>query len=200
MKQPYIIIMAGGVGSRFWPLSRTPHPKQFLDILGTGKTMIQQTYERFLPLTNPKNIYVVTNQIYVELVKKQLPDLSDNQILAEPVARNTAPCIAYASYKIAKLDPGAVTVVTPSDHIIQKEEEFRAVINQAVLSAHKEPALVTLGIKPRRPDTGYGYIRFMDKDKRKTIRKVKTFTEKPVKEIAETFFKSGDFLWNSGMF
>ena len=194
MKQPYIIIMAGGVGSRFWPLSRTPHPKQFLDILGTGKTMIQQTYERFLPLTNPKNIYVVTNQIYVELVKKQLPDLSDNQILAEPVARNTAPCIAYASYKIAKLDPGAVTVVTPSDHIIQKEEEFRAVINQAVLSAHKEPALVTLGIKPRRPDTGYGYIQFMDKDKRKTIRKVKTFTEKPVKEIAETFFKSGDFL------
>ena len=195
--------MAGGIGARFWPMSRTSQPKQFIDILGTGETLIQQTVNRFLKICPVENIYVVTNEIYKEQVKEQLPDLSYEQILCEPARRNTAPCIAYANYKILDKNPDAKIVVAPSDHIILKEDVFVEVINSALEAVTENDWLLTLGITPSRPDTGYGYIQFNEahpykNDKR--IRKVKTFTEKPNLEIAKSFLESGDFLWNSGIF
>jgi mannose-1-phosphate guanylyltransferase len=199
-KSYYAIIMAGGIGSRFWPISRTSHPKQFIDILGTGKTLIQNTYDRFLKICPKENIYIVTNEIYADLVKKQLPDIGDNQILTEPVMRNTAPCIAYGSFKIESLDPNAAIVVAPSDHLILDEAAFVSSIEKSLKVASENNCLITLGIKPSRPDTGYGYIQYTDKSLKNDFYKVKTFTEKPTLEIAKTFIQSGDFLWNAGIF
>jgi mannose-1-phosphate guanylyltransferase len=199
-KNYYAIIMAGGIGSRFWPISRTAHPKQFIDILGTGKTLIQNTYDRFLKVCPKENIYVVTNEIYTGLVKQQLPDMADHQILTEPVMRNTAPCIAYGSFKIESLNPDAAIVVAPSDHLILDEAAFVEAIEKSLKAAAENNCLVTLGIKPSRPDTGYGYIQFTDKTVNEEFHKVKTFTEKPTLEIAKTFLQSGDFLWNAGIF
>ena len=195
--------MAGGIGARFWPMSKTSHPKQFIDILGTGKTLLQQTFERLLKICPKENIYIVTNEIYKEMVLNQLEGISENQVLCEPMRRNTAPAIAYAAYKIKEKNPDANLVVAPSDHIILKEDIFTDVILSAINAASKNDWLLTLGITPSRPDTGYGYIQYCDTmpfpdDKR--IKKVKTFTEKPNLELAMTFLLSGDFLWNSGIF
>jgi len=197
----YVIIMAGGIGSRFWPYSRNNKPKQFLDILGTGSTLIQMTYERFWDICPPENIFVVTNQDYFDLVKEQLPELSDDQILTEPMRRNTAPCIAYATYKIQKLNPEARIVVTPSDHAIVNEKKFKDSIDTA-LDACQYDWLMTLGIKPHRPETQYGYIQYQPQkvEGYDQLKKVKTFTEKPGPDLAAKFIESGDFVWNSGIF
>ena len=203
MKNQYCIIMAGGVGTRFWPMSTTGHPKQFLDILGTGRTLIQQTFDRFKELCPAQNIYVVTSDSYLNLVAEQLPELPKENILTEPSRRNTAPCIAYASYKIHKLNPKAITVVAPSDHLITKEDTFVKAIKSCFAKAKHEDCLVTLGIKPSRPDTGYGYIQFVNspvEEKDKRMYKVKTFTEKPDLPTAKFFIETGEFLWNSGIF
>ncbi len=192
--------MAGGIGSRFWPISRTSYPKQFIDILGTGKTLIQSTFDRFLKIVPKENIYIVTNEIYVELVKEQLPEIGAQQILAEPIMRNTAPCIAYASHKISKLNPDAAFVVAPSDHLILNPEGFVADITRSLETATNNNCLITLGIKPSRADTGYGYIQYTTDSIENDFHKVKTFTEKPNTELARTFIQSGDFLWNAGIF
>jgi mannose-1-phosphate guanylyltransferase len=199
----YCIIMAGGIGARFWPMSKTSRPKQFIDILGTGRTLIQQTFDRFLAVCPKENIYIVTNDIYKEQVMEQLSGITENQVLCEPMRRNTAPAIAYAAYKISKINPNANLVVAPSDHIILKEEMFTNVILSGLNAASSNDWLLTLGITPSRPDTGYGYIQFSEskpfgEDER--IKKVKTFTEKPNLDLAKTFLESGDFLWNSGIF
>ena len=199
-KNYYAIIMAGGIGSRFWPISRTSNPKQFIDILGTGKTLIQNTYERFLKVCPKENIYIVTNEIYSNLVKEQLPGIGDSQILTEPVMRNTAPCIAYGSFKIESMNPEAAIVVAPSDHLILDEAAFITAIEKSLEAASEQECLITLGIKPSRPDTGYGYIQYTDHSLLNEFHKVKTFTEKPTLEIAKTFIQSGDFLWNAGIF
>jgi mannose-1-phosphate guanylyltransferase len=199
-KNNYAIIMAGGVGSRFWPASRSTYPKQFLDILGTGKSLLQQTYDRFLKAFLPENIFIVTNIAYLPLVKQQLPNMPEDRILGEPTAKNTAACIAYASAKIHKLNTHAACIVAPSDHLILDENKFLDYVEQALNYAHKSPSLVTLGIRPSRPDTGYGYIQYLDETNNNEIFKVKTFTEKPSLEIAQTFIDSGDFLWNAGIF
>jgi mannose-1-phosphate guanylyltransferase len=195
--------MAGGVGTRFWPMSRVSNPKQFIDVLGVGKTLIQLTFERLIKICPPENVFVVTNAIYKDIVLKQLPAISEGQVLCEPAMRNTAPCIAYANYKISEINPEALVVVAPSDHIIMNEKEFVKDINTALNAASKNDCLLTLGIKPSRPDTGYGYIQYMEKSISEAIpevKKVKTFTEKPNLEIAKSFLASGDFLWNSGIF
>lgn len=193
--------MAGGVGARFWPMSKTARPKQFIDILGTGETLIQTTFNRFKKICPVENIYVVTSEDYRALVQQQLSELSNDQILGEPMRRNTAPCIAYANYKIMNKNPEANIVVAPSDHIILKEENFTEAIKLGLEATAKNDWLLTLGIKPTRPDTGYGYIQFNhDSTFDKRIAKVKTFTEKPQLDLAISFLKSGDFLWNSGIF
>lgn len=194
----YVVLMAGGVGVRFWPYSRNSKPKQFLDVLGTGKTLIQSTIERFLPLCPIENIFVVTHEEHAALVKQQLPQLNMNQILAEPMRKNTAACIAYASYKIQQLNKNAVIVVTPSDHLILKENEFLEVLKKAVDQAKADDKLITLGIKPTRPETGYGYIQYHTE--KSFAKKVKTFTEKPELSLAKKFLESGDFVWNAGIF
>lgn len=193
----YCIIMAGGIGARFWPQSRQNRPKQFLDILGTGKSFIRQTYERFAKSVPAENFLVVTNRKYRSLVSEHLPELHDGQILCEPVGRNTAPCIAYAAYTLAAKDPDASMIVTPSDHLILNEEDFRGIIGECLGFAEAHDALMTVGIKPTRPDTGYGYIQVSDT---KPISKVKCFTEKPDLELAQTFLQCGEFFWNSGIF
>ncbi len=199
LDKPYIVIMAGGIGSRFWPYSRHERPKQFLDILGTGRTLLQMTFDRFLNLTDADKFYVVTNKKYEHLVREQLPELPESHILTEPLRRNTAACIAYASYKIAKKNPEARIVVTPADHLILKEMNFIQKINLALKSAEIDNHLITIGIKPNRPETGYGYIQYIV-DEKAEAKKVKTFTEKPNSKLAKTFVDSGDFVWNSGMF
>jgi mannose-1-phosphate guanylyltransferase len=199
-KNYYAIIMAGGIGSRFWPISRTSYPKQFIDILGTGKTLIQNTYDRFIKICPPENIYIVTNENYADLVKEQLPGIADHQILTEPVMRNTAPCVAYGSYKIESMNEDAIVVVAPSDHLILNEQAFIDSINNSLNTAAEHDCLITLGIKPSRPDTGYGYIQYTDQLLNNDFHKVKTFTEKPTLEIAKSFLQSGDFLWNAGIF
>jgi mannose-1-phosphate guanylyltransferase len=202
-KHHYCVIMAGGVGARFWPLSRTSHPKQFIDILGTGETLIRQTFNRFARILPAENIYIVTNEIYFDLVMRQIPEMRPDQVLLEPSRRNTAPCIAYANYRIMQRDPEAKIVVAPSDHIIMKEEIFLENIKTALEAASGNDWLLTLGIRPSRPDTGYGYIQFLEGNVYSDdphLRKVKTFTEKPNLELAVTFLKCGDFLWNSGIF
>jgi mannose-1-phosphate guanylyltransferase len=203
MTNNYCIIMAGGVGSRFWPMSRTAHPKQFIDILGTGSSLIQQTYQRFEGICPAENVYVVTHELYKDQILEQLPELKEEQVLLEPSRRNTAPCIAYAAYKILQKNPNAKLIVAPSDHLILKEEVFRQKIMTALKAAEENDWLITLGIRPSRPDTGYGYIQFdrMSDDKRyQGLFKVKTFTEKPSHDLAVTFIESGEFLWNSGIF
>ncbi|MFW6352632.1 MAG: mannose-1-phosphate guanylyltransferase [Bacteroidota bacterium] len=203
-KNNYAVIMAGGVGERFWPMSRVSRPKQFIDILGTGKTFIQQTYERFLKVCEKENIYILTNKIYLDLVLEQLDGIKKEQVLLEPARKNTAPCIAYAAYKIRELNPDARMVVAPSDHLILKEDIFTDIINSALDAAGDMENFYTLGIKPSRPDTGYGYIQYVtgedEYEQSDLLRKVKTFTEKPDEHWARSFLASGDFLWNSGIF
>lgn len=197
----YCVIMAGGVGSRFWPLSRTNKPKQFLDILGTGKSLIQQTYERFTKIIPRENILIVSHQDYKDLIFEQLPDIEPNNVLLEPMRKNTAVCIAYANFKILKQNPNANIIVAPSDHLIMREEEFLDVINKGLEFVTNTNALLTIGIKPSRPETGYGYIQVNgEKCTGNSIRKVKTFTEKPNLEMAKLFYESGEFFWNSGIF
>lgn len=195
--------MAGGIGSRFWPLSRTSMPKQFLDIMGTGKTLLQQTVERFLKVCLKENIFIVSNLEYGDIIKDQLPDFTDFQIMLEPMRKNTAPCIAYANYRIKQVNPGANIIVAPSDHLILDKGEFIRVIKQGLNFTEGTNALLTLGIKPSRPETGYGYIQgtkgIVDKNV-PDLMKVKTFTEKPDYEMAKVFLRSGDFYWNSGIF
>ena len=203
MNNNYCIIMAGGVGSRFWPLSRKAKPKQFLDITGTGKTLIQQTYQRFAKIIPPENFLIVTNTNYKHLVMEQLPQLKEEQVLTEPLRRNTAPCVAYATYKIKAKNPRANFVVAPSDHLIIKEEEFVRQIEKGIEFAKSKNALLTLGIKPCRPETGYGYIQVKNKEEFNSLDnlyKVKTFVEKPDAEMAQVFIDSGEFFWNSGIF
>jgi mannose-1-phosphate guanylyltransferase len=202
-KDYYCVIMAGGVGARFWPLSRNSRPKQFIDIHGTGETLIQQTFRRLTAICPPENIFVVTHAQYFDQVIEQLPAIVPAHVLCEPMRRNTAPCIAYAAYKINKLNPNASIVVAPSDHIILKEAEFTQTLLCALKAATQNDWLLTLGITPSRPDTGYGYIQFDDAHTYQPdckVRKVKTFTEKPNHELAESFLQSGDFLWNAGIF
>lgn len=196
------VIMAGGIGSRFWPMSVPERPKQFLDVLGIGKSLIQLTYERLLLIAPKENIFIVTNEVYVNLVKEQLPDLTDNQILTEPERKNTAPCIAYAAAKIYSINKKANLVIAPSDHLILQESKFKRIINIALKNTEQNDKLVTLGIKPTRPDTGYGYIQFFQEGDRigGEIKKVKQFTEKPNSELAKIFLTSGDYYWNSGIF
>lgn len=190
--------MAGGTGTRFWPFSREKKPKQFLDVLGTGKSLLQLTVERFSLQVPRENILIVSNEIYEEIIFEQLPDFNKDQVLSEPIKRNTAPCIAYAAYKIRQKDPNAVMVISPSDHMIFGDEKFKNVITNAVNAASNSEKLITLGIQPTRPETGYGYIQFHDSDE--MVKSVKTFTEKPELKIAEKFIESGDFVWNAGIF
>lgn len=202
-KNFYAVIMAGGIGERFWPMSRRSRPKQFIDILGTGRSLLQQTYDRFLDVCRPENIFITTNIQFQELIREQLPNLDPQQIICEPTRKNTAPCIAYAAYKIHALNPDATLVVAPSDHIILKEESFSRTIRSALHIAAQKDWLFTLGIKPSRPDTGYGYIQYVNGEifaNQPDLKKVKTFTEKPGLEMAVSFLESGDFLWNSGIF
>lgn len=199
-KNHYVAILAGGIGSRFWPKSRAAFPKQFIDILQTGKTLIQQTYERFAHFIPLDNIYVITSKEYVSLVKKQLPDMNENNILAEPSRKNTAPCVAYISYKLLEKNPAAQLIIAPSDHIVMEPEAFQQAALNGLKFANHMHALVTLGIKPTYPNTGYGYIQHEPLPVADQIYKVKTFTEKPNLELAKTFLASGDFLWNAGVF
>ena len=199
-KHHYVAIMAGGIGSRFWPMSRTAYPKQFLDVLNTGKTLIQWTYERYIQFIPLENIYIVTSEEYVSIVEKQLPNLPKENILAEPSKKNTAPCIAYISFKLAQIDPKATFIVAPSDHLILEQENFQKIVEKALDFVANINALATLGIKPSNPNTGYGYIQYEGLEVSNGVYKVKTFTEKPTHEIAESFLASGDFLWNAGIF
>ena len=200
----YCIIMAGGVGSRFWPLSRSVRPKQFLDILGTGKSLLRQTFERFSQIIPVENILVVTSSGYGNLAREQIPELPGKNILLEPLRRNTAPCIAYASYRIRRRNPSAKVVVAPSDHLIIKEGKFLKVVEKGLDFVGREKALLTLGITPERPETGYGYIQVNSEPGNvsidKSIRPVKTFTEKPDLKMARIFQESGEFYWNAGIF
>lgn len=198
-KNYYAIIMAGGVGSRFWPVSTTEFPKQFHDMLGAGETLIQKTFSRLSKLIPLENILVLTNERYKELVLQQLPLVQENQVLLEPAMRNTAPCILYASLKIQKQNPDAVMVVAPSDHWIEDEIEFSNNLQNCFDFCQKENALMTLGIQPTFPNTGFGYIEF-DKSDGNQIKKVSQFREKPDYETAKSFLESGNFLWNGGIF
>lgn len=195
----YCVIMCGGIGSRFWPASRSNRPKQFLDFMGTGRTLLQMTFDRILPLVSAERIIIVTNADYAPLIAKQLPDVKSENILLEPARRNTAPCIAWAAHHISALDPEASMVVMPSDHLITRERVFLDALERGFDFVESNDALLTLGIKPSRPETGYGYIQ-RGKQACNGINQVKTFTEKPNIELAKVFLESGEFLWNSGVF
>lgn len=202
MDERYVIIMAGGIGSRFWPLSRREKPKQFLDIVGSGETLIQQTFRRFKKTCPEKNIYIVTSYEHKDIVVEQL-GIDPANVLTEPFRRNTAPCLAYGTFRILRENPDAVIAVTPADHLIIKEEEFCRVISESMDFVSKNDVLLTLGIKPDRPETGYGYIQADLKRPvagYQNLMKVKTFTEKPDIDLARKFLQSGDFYWNSGIF
>ena len=202
--------MAGGVGSRFWPLSTPEYPKQFIDILGCGHTLIQLTVDRFKGICPMSNFWVVTNAKYVDIVKEQIPGIPENHILAEPAARNTAPCIAWACWSIKKEDPTANVVVTPADAVVMNPEEFRRVISNALAFTDNRNAIVTIGIKPSRPETGYGYVEIVESSELSVesssqvdngeIRRVQEFKEKPDHETAEQYLKAGNYLWNAGIF
>ena len=202
----YCVIMAGGIGSRFWPKSRTQCPKQFLDILGVGRTLLQQTFDRFAKICDPANIFVVTGENYAELVAKQLPEIGQDNILTEPLRRNTAPCIAYASYKIMSRNPNANIVVSPADHYVADERGFEETVNRGLRFAKfNTGALLTIGIIPTRPETGYGYIQIDSRSGENPldvneVTKIKLFTEKPDLEMAEMFLQSREFFWNAGIF
>lgn len=195
----HVVIMAGGIGSRFWPLSTPEYPKQFIDILGCGRTLIQLTVDRFKDICSDKNFWVVTNEKYVDIVKEQIPIIPESHILAEPVARNTAPCIAWACWRIHQEDAEANIVVTPSDAVVMNPMEFKRVINNALRFTEDKTAIVTIGIKPNRPETGYGYVEASEKviD---DIHQVVAFKEKPNKETAEAYLADGNYLWNAGIF
>ncbi|MEP6616468.1 MAG: sugar phosphate nucleotidyltransferase [Ginsengibacter sp.] len=199
-KNNYVAIMAGGIGSRFWPMSRAGFPKQFLDILNQGRTLIQATYDRFAQYILPENIYVVTTSQYESIVSKQLPELPLSNILCEPSRKNTAPCVAYISYKLQQLNPKSNLICAPADHLILDDIAFRKVSLEALDFTEKHNALLTLGVTPTYPNTGYGYIQYEGQSVTDNIFKVKTFTEKPDLELAKTFLASGDFLWNAGIF
>jgi len=198
MENNYCIIMAGGIGSRFWPFSRNNRPKQFLDFFGTGRSLLQMTFDRFRQVMPAENILIVSNVIYKDLILEQLPEIKENQVLLEPNRRNTAPCIAYAVNRIKSITNKANIVVAPSDHLILKENDFLETIKTGIDFIEKNNSLLTLGIKPSRPETGYGYIQIAEGDT--ALRKVKTFTEKPNAELAQIFFETGEFFWNSGIF
>ncbi len=199
-KHHYVAIMAGGIGSRFWPMSRNNFPKQFLDILGTGKTLIQETFSRYQKFIQKENIYVITAEEYVPILQQQLPHLLPENILAEPSRKNTAPCITYAAFKIHQKDPKAVMIATPADNLILQTSEFITTLKKALSFVEHINALVTIGVKPAYPNTGYGYIQYESAEAAPEIYKVKTFTEKPNTELAKAFIASGDFLWNAGIF
>jgi Mannose-1-phosphate guanylyltransferase len=199
MKDNFCVIMGGGIGSRFWPFSRETYPKQFLDFFGVGRSLLQMTVDRFSKVIPMENIYVVTNEIYSDLVKEQLPLFNDRQILLEPKRRNTAPCIAYAAYHIKKRNPNANIVVAPSDHLILKENEFLTAIKEGLEFIKNNNALLTLGIKPSRPEIGYGYLQCSD-NMIGEFSKLKSFTEKPNLDLAKVLMESGEFFWNSGIF
>lgn len=192
--------MAGGVGSRFWPISRQSKPKQFLDILGTGKTFLRATYERFLPIIPPENFLVVTNAAYKSLVMEQIPELAESQVLCEPIGRNTAPAIAYAAFRLNAVDPEAEMIVTPSDHMILDAGIFRGLISEGLSYLKGCDAMMTIGVTPTSPNTGYGYIQADRPSCGAGVAKVKTFTEKPDAATARAFVESGEFFWNSGIF
>ena len=196
----YVAIMAGGIGSRFWPMSRTSYPKQFLDILNTGRTLIQSTHDRFKKFIPLENIYIVTSEEYVEIVRDQLPEIPAKNIVAEPSRKNTAPCIAYISYKLQQLNEKGTLICAPADHIILDDTAFTKVCLEALSFVKAHKALITLGIKPTHPNTGYGYIQFEQQPASDNVYKVKTFTEKPNADLAKTFVSSGEFLWNAGIF
>ena len=195
----YCVIMAGGIGSRFWPYSRKNKPKQFLDFFGTGDTLLQLTYNRYSKIVPKENIVVITTAQYEELVKDQLPTFGENRILLEPTRRNTAPCIAWAAAKVKEVNPEANMIVAPADHLILKEDEFIKAISNGLDFVAQSSQLLTLGIKPNRPETGYGYIQIAD-EKQGEFYKVKTFVEKPQLEFAQIFVESNEFYWNSGIF
>lgn len=195
----HVVIMAGGIGSRFWPLSTPEYPKQFIDILGVGRTLIQLTYDRLCGIAEPHNIWVVTNAKYVDIIRLQLPDIPAENILAEPAARNTAPCIAWACWSIRQKDSNANVVVTPADAIVMNPMEFQRVISNALCYTASNNAIVTIGIKPNRPETGYGYVQ-ASTEIQGEICKVTAFKEKPDLETAKQYLSSGNYLWNAGIF
>ncbi len=195
----YCVIMCGGVGSRFWPYSRANAPKQFIDFFGTGRTLLQMSFDRTKGIVPCENVIILTNEQYAPLVHEQLPELDASQILLEPARRNTAPCITWAAYHIKAINPDALIMVAPSDHLVLKEDEFKRCINKGFDFIAQNEALLTLGIKPSRPETGYGYIQIGERMD-DSISKVKTFTEKPDLELAKVFLSTGEFFWNSGMF
>src|SRR5258706_1165714 len=197
-KNLFVALMAGGVGTRFWPYSRNYKQKKFLDVMGTGKSLLRSTYERFLPLCPAENIFVITHEEHAAITKEQLPELSSSQILAEPMRKNTAPCIAYACHKINKINSEAIIVVSPTDHLILNETDFQQTISKVADQAKSQDKLITLGIEPTRPETGYGYIQYIEN--KSPLKKVKTFTEKPELSLAKKFLDSGDFVWNAGLF
>lgn len=201
-KNYYAAILAGGLGTRFWPKSRASFPKQFLDILNTGETLIQATYKRYSSFIPEENIFIITSNEYTDIIKKQLPGIQEENILAEPSRKNTAPCVAYISFKLFLKDPEACLIVAPSDHLVTDTKTFEELSFQGLKFAEKEKAFVTLGIKPTYPNTGYGYIQFdaATAPKEDTVFKIKNFSEKPDLELAKTFLASGDFLWNAGIF
>ena len=196
----YVAIMAGGIGSRFWPVSRSRFPKQFLDILNTGESLLQATYKRFAAFIPKENIYIVTFEEYASLIKDQLQGIADANILSEPSRKNTAPCVAYMAFKLLQTDPEASFIVAPSDHLILDAPSFTSICNEALQFVERNDALLTLGITPSYPNTGYGYIQHDTAVAAPDVYKVKTFTEKPNAELAKTFITSGDFLWNAGIF
>lgn len=199
-KNNYVAIMAGGIGSRFWPVSRTKYPKQFIDLLGTGKSLIQWTYQRFEKIVPKENIYFITNESYIETLQEQIPEINPENIISEPSRKNTSPCAAYFAHKIVAQNPDANIIMSPADHLIMDEDAFKQTAMDALKFVSEHDALLTLGIKPTRPDTGYGYIQYDMENELNKVYRVKTFTEKPSLELARTFIKSGDFLWNSGIF
>ena len=199
----YCVIMAGGIGSRFWPLSTAEKPKQFLDILGLGRTLLQLTFDRFSQIIPVQNFLVVTSENYKKLVLEQLPELKNSQVLLEPLRRNTAPCIAYATYKILSICPDANVIVAPADHLILKQDYFLEEVSDGLRYVSGKDVLLTLGLQPNRPETGYGYIQVAEKmvfDRKDNLYRVKTFTEKPDRKMAEVFLETGEFYWNSGIF
>jgi len=200
-KHYYAAILAGGLGTRFWPKSRASLPKQFLDILNTGETLIQSAYKRYGSFIAPENIFIITTDEYVDIVQKQLPEIPPENILAEPSRKNTAPCVAYMSFKLLQKDPSAALIIAPSDHVVTDTKTFEQLSLKGLAFAKKQHAFVTLGIKPTYPNTGYGYIQYdTSPQSERNVFKVKTFTEKPDLELAKTFLASGDFLWNAGIF